>query len=110
MTKSTEKPTPEVKALSLFLMAFKKTKPEHKDQARSMKKLWDLVLLGEVTKGEYLEEVAQMLESLGGYKAVIEKTVQFYINTTGSWKLEGNDQYCVDAKEIADKILKQKQA
>ncbi len=110
MTKSTEKPTPEVKALSLFLMAFKKSNPVHKEQARSIKKLWDLVLLGEETKSNYLEEVAKMLESLGGYSAVIEKTVQFYIDTTGAWKLEGNDQYSQDAKEIADKILKQKQA
>lgn len=108
MTKQTEKPTPEVKALSLFLMAFKKTNPIYKDKSRSIKKMWDLVLLGEVNKSEYLEEVQSMLESLGGYSEVIEKTVQFYIDTTGEWKLEGNDQYCIDAKEIADKILKQK--
>ena len=108
MTKNTEKPTPEVKALSLFLMAFKKTNPAYKEKSRSIKKLWDLVLLNEVTKADYLDEVQNMLDSLGGYSEVVEKTVQHYINTTGERKLEGNDQYCLDAKEIAAKILKQK--
>ena len=108
MTKNTEKPTPEAKALSLYLMAFKKTNPAYKEKSKSINKLWDLVMLNEITKDEYLEEVENMLASFGGYSEVVEKTVQFYIDTTGEWKLNGDDQYCLDAKEIANKILKQK--
>jgi hypothetical protein len=47
-----------------------------------------------------------MLDSYGGYLEVVEKTVKFYIEKTGEWKLNGNDKYCKDAKLIADKILK----
>lgn len=108
MAKDSDKVTPEVKALSLYLMAFKKTKPAYKDKSRSLKKLWELVLLNELTKREYLEKAQEMLTSLGGYSEVVEKTVQFYIDTTGEWKLEGNDKYCIDAKEIANKIMKNK--
>jgi len=31
--------------------------------------------------------------------------VKFYIEKTGEWKLKGDDKYCLDAKEVADKIL-----
>lgn len=106
MTKNTEKPTPEAKALSLFLMAFKKTKPAYKEKAKSINRLWDMVLVDELSKDEYLKEVQNELESLGGYEVVVEKTVQHYINTTGEWKLQGDDQYCQDAQEIANKIMK----
>ena len=106
MTKNTEKPTPEAKALSLFLMAFKKTNPAYKEKAKSINRLWDLVAAEEISKEEYLEEVQTTLESLGGYETVVEKTVQHYINTTGEWKLQGDDQYCQDAQEVANKIMK----
>jgi hypothetical protein len=52
--------------------------------------------------------VQNMLTSYGGYSAVVEKTVRFYIEKTGEWNLQGNDKYCLDAQKIADKILKQK--
>ncbi len=106
MTKNTEKPTAEVKALSLFLMAFKKTNPAYKEKSKSINRLWDLVIANEITREEYLEEVENMLTSFGGYSEVVEKTVQHYINTTGEWKLKGDDQYCQDAQVIADKIMK----
>lgn len=105
MSKDTEKPTPETKALSLYLMAFKKKNPECRDKSRTIKRFWELVQLGEMSKKAYLEEVQNMLTSLGGYAEVVEKTVQFYINTTGEWKLVGEDKYCQDAKEVADKIM-----
>ena len=47
-----------------------------------------------------------MLTSYGGYSEVVEKTVRFYIEKTGEWKLEGDDKYCRDAQQIADKMLK----
>jgi hypothetical protein len=42
-----------------------------------------------------------MLDLYGGYKAVIEKTIQYYIDKTGEWKSRGDDQYAEDAKKIA---------
>ena len=101
------KPSPEAKALSLFLMAFKKTNPAYKEKAKRINKQWDLVTAGELSKSAYMEEVQKALASYGGYSEVIEKTVQFYIDKTGEWKLEGDDKYCLDARKIADKIFKQ---
>ena len=46
-----------------------------------------------------------MLTSYGGYTAVIEKTVKYYIDKTGEWKLKGEDKYCQDAQLFADKML-----
>jgi hypothetical protein len=106
MTNNSEKPTTEAKALSLFLMAFKKTNSAYKEKAKSINRLWDMVIADEISKEEYLEEVQTMLESFGGYSEVVEKTVQHYINTTGEWKLKGDDQYCQDAQVIANKIMK----
>ena len=103
-----EKPSSEAKALSLFLMAYKKTNPLYKEKSKRINRLWDLVKANELSKSDYAEEVKKMLASYGGYSEVVEKTVQFYIDKTGEWKLQGDDKYCVDAKEIADKILKQK--
>lgn len=100
------KPTPEAKALSLFLMAHKKTNSTYKETAKRINKQWDLVVAGELSKSVYMEEVQKTLSSYGGYSEVIEKTVQFYINSTGEWKLKGDDKYCLDAQKIADKILK----
>ena len=57
-----------------------------------------------------MQEVQNMLALYGGYSEVIEKTVRYYIEKTDEWKLEGDDKYCLDAKQIAEKILnKQKQ-
>ena len=106
MIKKTEKPTPEAKALSLFLMAFKTIDPVYKDKARRINRLWDLVKTEELSKSDYMEEVQNMLTSYGGYSEVVEKTVKFYIDKTGEWTLQGEDKYCIDAKQIADNILK----
>ena len=106
MENKLEKPTPEAKALSLFLMAYKKTSPIHKEKSKRINKQWGLVAKGELRLNDYLKEVQSMLASFGGYSKVVEQTVRFYIEKTGEWKLQGDDKYCVDAKEIADKILK----
>ena len=105
MGKKIEKPSPEAKALSLFLMAYKKTKPIYKEQSKHINRLWDLVKNNELSRSDYMEEVQNMLTSYGGYSEVVEKTVRFYIEKTGEWKLQGDDKYCLDAKQIADKIL-----
>ena len=106
MNKNTEKPSPEAKALSLFLMALKATSPIHKEQSKRMNKLWDMVRIGKISKSDYLVEVEKMLTSYGGYSEVVEKTVKFYIDKTGEWTLQGDDKYCLDAKLIAEEILK----
>ena len=103
-----KKPSPEAKALSLFLMAYKKTNPIYKENSKRINRLWDLVKSDELSKSDYIEEVQNMLTSYGGYSEVVEKTVRFYIEKTGEWKLQGDDKYCLDAKQIADKILKKK--
>ena len=107
MKKITEKtsPSPEAKALSLFLMAHKAGNPVIKEKAKRINRLWDLVIKNELSKEEYTEEVKNMLASFGGYTDVIEKTVRFYIDKTGEWTLKGGDKYCVDANAVADKIL-----
>ncbi len=103
-----KKPSPEAKALSLFLMAFKKTNPMYREKSKRINKLWNLVGTGEFNKSAYDEEVQNMLNSFGGYLEVVEKTVRFYIDNTGEWKLRGDDKYCTDAKQIADKLSNQK--
>ncbi|MEJ6583437.1 MAG: hypothetical protein QNL29_05265 [Crocinitomicaceae bacterium] len=105
MKKNIEKPSPEAKALSLFLMAYKATSTTHKEKSKRINRLWDLVVSDKFSKIEYNEEVQSMLESYGGYSDVVEKTVKFYIEKTGEWTLQGNDKYCKDAQAIADKIL-----
>jgi hypothetical protein len=105
MKKNIEKPSPEAKALSLFLMAYKASSTTHKEKAKRINRLWDLVISDKFSKSEYNEEVQSMLESYGGYSDVVEKTVKFYIDKTGEWTLQGNDKYCKDAQAIADKIL-----
>ena len=106
MKKKTEKPSPEAKALSLFLMAYKTINPIYKEKSKRINRLWDLVKRGKLSRSDYIEEVQNMLTSYGGYSEVVEKTVRFYIEKTGEWKLQGDDKYCLDAKQIADKILK----
>ena len=104
--KNIEKPSPEAKALSLFLMAYKTTDPVYKEKAKRINRQWDLVTKEELSKSDYREEVQSMLTSYGGYSEVVEKTVRFYIEKTGEWKLQGDDKYCRDAQQIADKMLK----
>jgi len=105
MNKHSEKPSPEAKALSLFLMAYKTIDPIYKEKSKWINKQWDLVKIGELSSSDYMEEVQKMLTSYGGYSEVVEKTVRFYIEKTGEWKLQGDDKYSQDAKLIADKIL-----
>jgi len=105
MSNQLEKPTPEAKALSLFLMAFKTTSPVYKEKSKRINRLWSLVLREEMSSNDYLEEVQDTLASYGGYLAVVEKTVRFYIEKTGVWTLQGDDQYCKDAEKIAEKVL-----
>ena len=106
MTKLSSKPSPEAKALSLFLMAYKTIDPIYKEKSKRINKQWSLVLSDELTRAEYNEEVLKMLTSYGGYDEVVEKTVKFYIEKTGEWTLKGNDKYCQDAQLVADKLLK----
>ena len=103
--KKIEKPSPEAKALSQYLMAFKTTKPINKENAKRINKQWGRVKLNELSMKDYMEEVQEMLNSYGGYSKVVEETVWYYIKKTGKWKLEGDDKYCIDAKQFADKIL-----
>lgn len=106
MNKRGPKPTPEAKALSLYLMAFKATSPTHKEKAKRINRLWSLVISNELSTDDYMKEVQKTLTSYGGYEAVIEKTVRFYIDKTGEWTLKGEDKYCTDAQEVANKLLK----
>ena len=105
MKRHIEKPSPEAKALSLFLMAYKTKSPIYKEKAKRISKIWNLVKADEFAPKDYLKEVDVTLKSFGGYEEVVEKTVKFYIEKTGAWTLEGDDKYCIDAKEVADRIL-----
>ena len=105
MNRNIEKPSPEAKALSLFLMAYKTKDSIYKEKSRQINKQWDLVKADELSKADYMQAVQDMLALYGGYSEVVEKTVRFYIEKTGEWKLEGDDKYCTDAKLIADKLL-----
>ncbi len=102
------KPTPEAKALSLYLMAFKKSKQINKENAKRNNKQWERVKYNELSMEDYMEEVNKMLDFYGGYDKVVEETVWHYVKKTGSWKLEGDDKYCIDAKKFADAIMKKK--
>ncbi|MGB0933281.1 MAG: hypothetical protein ACPGU5_03305 [Lishizhenia sp.] len=104
MSDNTQKPTKEAKALSLFLMAFKSKKSIYKEKLKRINRVWNLVRNDEFPNEEYQKEVNELLTEYGGYDAVVEKTVQHYINTTGEWKLNGEDQYHADAQKVADKI------
>ncbi len=103
---STAKPTPEAKALSLFLMAYKTKDLKYKETSKRINKMWDLVMEGELSRTDYNDEVQKLLTSFGGYTVVVERTVRFYIKKTGEWKLKGEDKYCEDAQKVADEILK----
>lgn len=108
MNNNNAKPTPEAKALSLFLMAFKTTKPIYKEQAKRINKQWDLVKSNKLSTKDYMQEVLEMLNLYGGYSKVIEETVWFYVKKTGEWNLKGDDQYCQDARKIADRIMSER--
>jgi len=105
MTTNSEKPTPEAKALSLFLMAYKTVNPAYKENSKQINKLWNQVKTGELSKSDYMVEVEAMLASYGGYADVIEKTVRYYIEKTGKWTLKGDDKYCLDAAKAAAEVL-----
>ncbi|MFT4754901.1 MAG: hypothetical protein ACI85Q_002464 [Salibacteraceae bacterium] len=105
MKNNKEKPSPEAKALSLFLMAFKTVKPIYKEQSKRINRLWGLVIAEEMSMADYMEKVESMLTLNGGYSKVVEKTVRHYLEKTGEWKLQGDDKYCQDAQEIAAKLL-----
>lgn len=106
MKNPSEKPSPEAKALSLFLMAYKTKDPFYKEQLKRINRQWDLLRKDKITRGDYDNQVSEMLKLYGGYSSVIEKTVQFYIDKTGKWSLKGDDQYCKDAQKVADKMAK----
>ncbi len=107
MKRRHQKPTPEAKALSLFLMAFKTKDPIYKEKSKRINRMWDQYIINKVTKNDYLKEVDKMLESYGGYDEVVEKTVKYYIAKSGKWTLQGDDKYCQDAQKIADSLLNQ---
>ncbi len=105
MKRKSDKPTPEAKALSLYLMAYKTVDPMLKEKSKRINRLFDLVGKNEISKSDYLDEVEKMLLEYGGYSAVVEKTVKYYIDKTGEWKLNGDDKYCQDAQQFANKML-----
>lgn len=108
MKRRLQKPTPEAKALSLFLMAYKSKSPLYKEKSKRINKQWDQYIINKITKLDYQKIVETMLEEEGGYAEVVEKTVKFYIDKTGEWTQKGDDKYCVDARVIADKLLAEK--
>ena len=104
MSKNSKKPTPEAKALSIFLMAYKSYDKRYKEMLKRINKRWDMVCSGDLDKEIYLKEVQGMLDENGGYDEVIEKTVRHYIKKTGEWTLKGDDKYCSDAIAVAEKV------
>jgi hypothetical protein len=105
MAQNIEKPSPEAKALSLFLMAHKSKNPIHKEKAKRINRQWDLVKTNQISKEDYMREVQSMLTSFGGYTEVVQNTVKFYIDKTGAWKSQGDDKYGRDSQKVADEIL-----
>jgi hypothetical protein len=106
MKKPIHKPTPEAKALSLFLQAFKSKDNKYKEELKHINRQWDLFLAGELDQQDYMRAVLHMLETYGGYEMVLEQTVKHYIDTTGSWIGKGDDQYQQDAQAVAERLLK----
>ena len=84
-------------------MAYKSVGPIYKAESKRMSRYWDLVLKNESRINDYLKEVNKLLASYGGYSEVVEKTVKYYIEKSGEWKLAGDDKYAKDAQKIADK-------
>ena len=79
MKKNNHTPTPEAKALSLYLMAFKASNPALKEQAKRMNKEWDRVKEALLTKEDYAVKVESILRSHGGYDKVLKDTVYHFI-------------------------------
>ena len=104
MEKTTEKPSAQAKALSLFLMAYKTKDNAFKEKLKRINRLYDLVKTNDLEKEEYAKEVDSLLDLDGGYEAVIVKTILYYLDKIGEWKSRGEDQYAVDAKKIAKKM------
>ena len=67
MKKISEKPSPEAKALSLFLMAYKTKDPVYKEKSKRINRLWSLVKYGEMSKQDYTLELDKMIKSCGGF-------------------------------------------
>ncbi len=61
MSRKPQKPTPQAKALSLFLMAFKSKDPIYKEKSKRINRLFYLVQDNEMSKEEYLEEVKKSI-------------------------------------------------
>ena len=57
MKNNTQEPSPEAKALSLFLMAYKSTSSAHKQSSKRINKFWRLVTRNEMSSADYLKEV-----------------------------------------------------
>ncbi len=110
MSRKSEKPTPEAKALSLFLMAYKSKDPKFKEKSKRINRLWDLVVLRKLGRLEYQKEVQTLLDEYGGYDKVVENTVKYYVDKTGKWTLKGDDKYCRDAQVYADALLTDSQS
>ena len=72
MANHSQKPTPEAKALSLFLMAYKSYDNKYKEMLKRINKRWDMVRSEDLDKEIYLKEVQGMLDENGGYEEVIE--------------------------------------
>ena len=108
MERNTKKPSSEAKALSLFLMAYKTKAPIYKEKSKWINRRFTMASLGKISDAEYVKDVQELLALYGGYTEVVEKTVQYYIDKTGEWSLQGDDKYCQDAKIVADKLLKKK--
>ena len=108
MKKDTIKPAREAKALSLYLMAFKNAKPKNKENAKRNNKQWNRVKDESLSMKDYMAEVQTMLDFYGGYSKVVEDTVWHFIKKTGRWELEGDDQYCIDARRVADEALRKR--
>jgi len=83
---SKSSPTPEAKALSLFLMAYKTKDLSYKEHAKRINRMWDQVKYGELRKEDYQEEVVKALTSYGGYDAVVEKNSEILYRE--DWRME----------------------
>ena len=70
MNKTTNKPSAEAKALSLFLMAYKTKDPVYKEKSKRINRLWSLVKYGEMRKEDYVLELDKMIKSWHNYISI----------------------------------------
>jgi len=87
MKNNLEKPAPEAKALSLFLMAHKNVGSEHKENANYIKELWSMVLNGKLDQRKYSQEVSAMVKFYGGDEKGVENKVKYFFYKNGEVKL-----------------------